>query len=77
MLRALRSKLAGLPKIEPAPDEAPPSRDLIKLLTTSSKQQKKKSDAYMGVDVVLPAVISHVRSVEVQIITWQLSSSAA
>lgn len=69
LLRALRSKLASLPKVEPAPDEAPPSRDLIRLLTASSQQQKKKNDAYMGVDVVLPAVINHVRFVEVR--TWR------
>eukprot|EP00892_Ulva_mutabilis_P000628 jgi/Ulvmu1/10566/UM065_0020.1 len=62
LVRTLRGRLDSLPKLEPAPNEAPPSRELIKLLTAASKQQKKKSDAYMGVDVVLPAVLNHVRS---------------
>lgn len=60
LLRALRRALATVPRIEPAPNEASPSRELIKLLTAVSKDLKKKNTAYMGVDAVLPAVINHV-----------------
>jgi ATP-dependent Clp protease ATP-binding subunit ClpB len=61
VVRVLRSKLNQLPKIEPAPMEANPSRDLIKLLTAATKEQKKRGEAYLGVDVLLSQLIDHVR----------------
>lgn len=61
VLRVLHSKVNQLPKIEPAPMEANPSRDLVKLLTAATKEQKKRGEAYLGVDLLLSLLIDHVR----------------
>jgi hypothetical protein len=57
----LRSRLVKLPKVEPPPDQPSPSKNLIKLFTQATKDQKKKSSAYLGVDIVLRLLIEHVR----------------
>lgn len=62
VMRVLRSKMNQLPKIEPAPLEAQPSRDLLKLLTAATKEQKRRGEAYLGVDVLLTLLIDQVRS---------------
>jgi ATP-dependent Clp protease ATP-binding subunit ClpB len=61
VLRMLRSKLVRLPKVEPAPDSPSASRELIKLFTAATKEQKRSGAAYLGVDVVLRLLLDHVR----------------
>lgn len=62
IVRVLRSRLNSLPKVNPVPEEANASRDLIKLLTSATREQKKRGEAYLGVDVVLNLLIQHVRT---------------
>jgi ATP-dependent Clp protease ATP-binding subunit ClpB len=69
VLRLLRSRLVRLPKIDPAPEESPPSRELVRLFAAATKEQKKSGAAYLGVDVLLRLVVDHVRSKQAQIMT--------
>lgn len=61
VVRVLHHKVNQLPKIDPAPLEANPSRDLLKVLTAATKEQKKRGEAYLGVDLLLSLLIDHVR----------------
>lgn len=57
VVRALRKALTKIPKIEPAPDEVYMSGDLKKAFTGGSKIQKAKGDSFLGVDVLLQAIL--------------------
>lgn len=46
------------PQVQPAPDDVYPSRDMAKVFDAASKAQKDKGDAYLGVDVLLSAVLA-------------------
>lgn len=61
VVRVLHSKLNQLSNIEPAPTEVNPSRELVKLLTAATKEQKKRGEAYLGADILLSLLIDHVR----------------
>ncbi|MEW5297915.1 MAG: hypothetical protein WDW36_001093 [Sanguina aurantia] len=56
--RTLRKRLLLLPKIDPAPEQVSLSKDLNKALTAASKMQKDRKDSYLGVDLLLKAVLS-------------------
>ena len=56
-LRALKKKLVRLPSIFPAPDEVFASSELRKCLQQASKLQKKRYDSYLGVNLLLHAVL--------------------
>ena len=57
ILRVLNRKLVRLPSISPAPDEVFASSELRKCMQQASKLQKKRNDSYLGVDVLLHAVL--------------------
>ena len=57
ILRVLNSKLLRLPSISPAPDEAFASSELRKCMQQASKLQKKRNDSYLGIDVLLHAIL--------------------
>ena len=57
ILRVLNSKLLRLPSISPTPDEVFASSELRKCMQQASKLQKKRNDSYLGVDVLLHAVL--------------------
>ncbi|GLC34379.1 hypothetical protein PLESTB_000735100 [Pleodorina starrii] len=57
-IRVLRKRLSKLPRVDPAPDNVSPGRDLTKMLAAAAKAQKDRGDAYLGVDTLLSAVIA-------------------
>lgn len=57
VVRALRKALTKMPKIEPTPDEVYMGGDLKKAFTGASKIQKAKGDSFLGVDVLLQAIL--------------------
>lgn len=57
LARTLRRKLDKLPTVSPAPDEVYPSGDFKKALQEAGRLSKKRGDAYLGVDVLLLAVV--------------------
>lgn len=54
ILRVLRRRMATLPTQEPAPESVPPSKDLLKVLSSAIKLQKKKADAYLSASQLYP-----------------------
>lgn len=56
--RILRKRLVRLPKVEPAPDELYPSKEFSAVLKRAQKEQKHRQDTYIGVDVLLLALLS-------------------
>jgi len=56
-VRQLRKKLVTLPKVEPAPDEVYLGNDLRKVLQTAAKEQNKRGDSFLGVDVLFGALL--------------------
>jgi ATP-dependent Clp protease ATP-binding subunit ClpB len=56
--RVLRKRLVRLPKIDPAPDDVYPSKDFSALLKKAQKMQKERQDSYLGVDILLMALLS-------------------
>lgn len=58
LLRCLRKRLVRLPTIDPAPDQVYPSKDFSALLKKAQQEQKKRGDTYLGVDVLLLALLN-------------------
>lgn len=56
-VRTLRKRLVRLPKVQPAPEQVSPSRELSKVLSSAQKAQKERGDTYLGVDSLLAAVV--------------------
>jgi ATP-dependent Clp protease ATP-binding subunit ClpB len=46
-----------LPTIDPAPDQVYPSKDFSAVLKRAQQDQKKRGDTYLGVDVLLLALL--------------------
>jgi ATP-dependent Clp protease ATP-binding subunit ClpB len=46
-----------LPQINPAPDEVYPSKDFSAVLKRAQQDQKKRGDTYLGVDMLLLALL--------------------
>jgi ATP-dependent Clp protease ATP-binding subunit ClpA len=46
-----------LPQIDPAPDSVYPSKDFTAVLKRAQQEQKRRGDAYLGVDVLLLALL--------------------
>lgn len=57
ILRVLNRKVVRLPSISPTPDEVFASSELRKCMQQASKLQKKRNDSYLGVDVLLHAIL--------------------
>jgi ATP-dependent Clp protease ATP-binding subunit ClpB len=57
LVRVLNKRIAKLPRVEPAPEQLTTSADLRKALQHASKLQKKRGDAYMGVDLLLLGIL--------------------
>jgi ATP-dependent Clp protease ATP-binding subunit ClpA len=57
--RLLRKKLVRLPQISPAPDSTVPSKDFSKVLAKANELRKSNGDSFMGVDVLLEALIEN------------------
>lgn len=57
LIRCLRRRLVRLPTISPAPDEVYPSKDFSAVLKKAQQDQKKRGDSYLGVDVLLLALL--------------------
>lgn len=57
LVRVLRKSLSKVPKVSPSPTEASPSPDFRKALQEAGKLSRQKGDAYLGVDVVLLALL--------------------
>ncbi|KDD76020.1 hypothetical protein H632_c393p2, partial [Helicosporidium sp. ATCC 50920] len=55
--RVLRRAVGKLPSIDPPPDDVFLSADLKRTLQAATKLQKKKGDAFLGVDVLLSALL--------------------
>ncbi|KAK9841119.1 hypothetical protein WJX74_000311 [Apatococcus lobatus] len=55
--RLINKRLVRLPSISPAPEDVSASPDLQKTLHKAGKLQKEKGDAYLGVDVLLLALL--------------------
>ena len=55
--RLINKRLVRLPSISPAPEDITASPDLQKTLHKAGKLQKEKNDAYLGVDVLLLALL--------------------
>lgn len=47
-----------LPTIDPAPDQVYPSKDFSAVLKKAQQDQKKRGDTYLGVDVLLLALLT-------------------
>lgn len=47
-----------LPTIDPAPDQVYPSKDFSAVLKKAQQDQKKRGDTYLGVDVLLLALLN-------------------
>lgn len=58
LLRTLRKRLVRLPTIDPAPDQVYPSKDFSAVLKKAQQDQKKRGDTYLGVDVLLLALLN-------------------
>jgi ATP-dependent Clp protease ATP-binding subunit ClpB len=58
LLRCLRKRLVRLPTIDPAPDQVYPSKDFSAVLKKAQQDQKKRGDTYLGVDVLLLALLN-------------------
>ncbi|KAA6429047.1 MAG: heat shock [Trebouxia sp. A1-2] len=56
--RVLQKRLVKLPSISPAPDDVFASNELRKCLQQASKLQKTRKDSFLGVDVLLHAIIN-------------------
>lgn len=56
--RVLSRRVQQLPKVQPAPSEVTPSKDFRNLLASAAKIQKQKGDSFLGLDVLILAVIS-------------------
>lgn len=57
ILRVLNRKVVRLPSISPTPDEVFASSELRKCMQQASKLQKKRNDSYLGIDVLLHAIL--------------------
>lgn len=57
LIRCLRKRLVRLPTIDPAPDQVYPSKDFSAVLKRAQQDQKKRGDTYLGVDVLLLALL--------------------
>lgn len=57
LLRVLRKRLVRLPQIDPAPDNVYPSKDFTAVIKKAQQEQKRRQDAYLGVDVLLLALL--------------------
>lgn len=55
--RLINKKLVRLPSISPTPEDISASPDLQKTLHKAGKLQKEKGDAYLGVDMLLLALL--------------------
>jgi ATP-dependent Clp protease ATP-binding subunit ClpB len=53
----LRKRLVRLPQIDPAPDSVFPSKDFTSVIKKAQTEQKRRQDAYLGVDVLLLALL--------------------
>jgi ATP-dependent Clp protease ATP-binding subunit ClpB len=53
----LRKRLVRLPQIDPAPDNVYPSKDFTAVVKRAQQEQKRRQDAYLGVDVLLLALL--------------------
>eukprot|EP00879_Flechtneria_rotunda_P018152 GHRR01019039.1.p1 GENE.GHRR01019039.1~~GHRR01019039.1.p1 ORF type:complete len:453 (+),score=145.18 GHRR01019039.1:304-1662(+) len=58
ILRTIRKRLVRFPQIDPAPDNVVPSREFSAVLKKAQQEQKKRQDSYLGVDVLLLALLS-------------------
>lgn len=58
VLRGLQKHLVRLPVVDPAPLQVEPSQDMMRVLQNGKKIQKKRGDSYLGVDVLLCAVVA-------------------
>ena len=58
IVRVLKRRLVKLPSISPAPDDVFASSELRKVLKQASKLQKSRKDSFLGVDVLLHAVLN-------------------
>jgi ATP-dependent Clp protease ATP-binding subunit ClpB len=58
LLRVLRKQLQRHPRVSPAPDEVSASREFAGLLRRAGAEAKKRGDAYLGVDVLLSALLA-------------------
>lgn len=57
LMRCLRKRMVRLPTISPAPDEVYPSKEFSAVLKKAQQDQKKRGDTYLGVDVLLAALL--------------------
>ncbi len=57
--RLINKKLVRLPAISPAPEELSASPELQKLLNKARKLQQERGDAFLGVDVLLLALLDN------------------
>lgn len=58
IVRVLKKKVVKLPSISPAPDEVFASSELRKCLQQATKLQKTRKDSFLGVDVLLHAILN-------------------
>lgn len=58
LLRTLRKRLVRLPAIDPPPDQCYPSKDFASVIKKAQTEQKRRQDAYLGVDVLLLSLIN-------------------
>lgn len=58
LLRTLRKRLVRLPAIDPPPDQCYPSKDFTSVVKKAQTEQKRRQDAYLGVDVLLLSLIN-------------------
>lgn len=58
LLRTLRKRLVRLPAIDPPPDQCYPSKEFTSVVKKAQTEQKRRQDAYLGVDVLLLSLIN-------------------
>ena len=59
IVRLLKKKLVKLPQISPAPDSTVPSKDFSKVLAKANELKKAHGDSFLGVDVLLEALLEN------------------